>query len=176
MTRKRKRRLPQHHAAAYREAGHAVAAWDRGVMLMPISIFTRGKGVGKNVWHDPLRNVDMEWIRRSPSKALAERLAAVLLAGPAAENSFGPRIRRGGASLGRIEDAKTLLAPRPVGRENRSGRYRRVQREVEKFLSRSAVRGAVEALAAELLERGTIRGGEAASIIERYLEDPPAEK
>lgn len=170
----KKKRLPQHHAAAYREAGHAVAAWHRGVMLMPISIFTRGKRVGKNVWHDPLRNVDMEWVRRSPSTALAERLASILLAGPVAENSLGPRVRRGTASLGRLEDAKTLLGNRPAGRKGRGGRYDSLRAEVEGFLERTDVREAVEALAAQLLERGTIRGGEAASIIESFLEEPPA--
>ena len=174
MSRTKKKRLPQHHAAAYREAGHAVAAWHRGVMLMPISIFTRGKRVGKNVWHDPLRNVDMEWVRRSPSTALAERLAAILLAGPAAENSLGPRVRRGTASLGRLEDAKTLLGTRPADRKIRSGHHDRVRAEVAKFLARAEVREAVEALAAQLLERGTIRGGEAASIIESFLDEPPA--
>ena len=199
MARTRKKRLPQHHAAAYREAAHAVAAWHRGVMLMPISIFARGKSVGKNVWHDPLRNVDMEWVTRSPSSALAERLAAILIAGPAAENSLAPRVPRGSASLGRLEDAKTLLGGRTADRKrsetrfrpgvrnlpgagNRSaagnfqgGRYTRVRSEVEAFLARPEVRRAVKALAGELIARGTIRGGEAASIIESFLEDPPAE-
>jgi hypothetical protein len=189
MGRTKKKRLPQHHAAAYREAGHAVAAWHRGVMLLPISIFTRGKGVGKNVWHDPLRNVDMEWVRRSPSAALAERLAAILLAGPAAEVTLGPRVRRGSASLGRIEDARKLLGDRPSSRSRAGGRsgsaqsargrqserYTRVQADTEKFLARSDVRQAVEVLAAQLLERGTIRGGEAVSIIERFVEEPPVE-
>jgi hypothetical protein len=175
MGRTKKKRLPQHHAAAFREAGHAVAAWHRGVMLMPISIFTRGKNVGRNVWHDPLRNVDMEWIRRSPSAALAERLAAILIAGPAAENSLGPRVQRGDSSLGRLEDAKTLLGGGPADRKRRGGRYTRVQAEVEEFLARGDVREAVEALAGELIARGTVRGGEAASIIESFLDEPPVE-
>ena len=170
-----KKRLPQHHAAAYREAGHAIVAWHRGVMLMPISIFTRGRGVGRNVWHDPLRNVDMDWVRTSPSSALAERLASVLLAGPVAESFFGPRIARGGASLERLRGARTLLGPGSVRRNNRDMRYERIRGEVADFLSRKGVREAVEALAAALLDRGTLRGGEAASIIERFLEEPPLE-
>jgi hypothetical protein len=174
MAGKKKKRLPQHRAAAYREAGHAVAAWHRGVMLMPISIFARGKSVGKNVWHDPLRNVDMEWVRRSPSTALAERLAAILIAGPAAENSLGPRVPRGSASLGRLEDAKTLLGGGPGERKSRNGRYRRIQADLEEFFAREDVREAVEALAAQLLSRGTVRGGEAAAIIESFLDEPPA--
>jgi hypothetical protein len=184
----RKKRLPQHHAAAYREAGHAVSAWHRGVMLMPISIFTRGKRVGKNVWHDPLRNVDMEWVRLSPSAKLAERLGAILIAGPAAESALGPSVRRGSASIGRIEDAKALLVGRPSSRQPRArsggvqaartprgGRYTRVEADVVKFLARDDVRKAVEALAAALLARGTIRGEEAASIIESFIDEPLAE-
>jgi hypothetical protein len=187
MGRTKKTRLPQHYAAAYREAGHAVAAWHRGVMLMPISIFTRGKRVGKNVWHDPLRNVDMKWVEAFPSSALAERLAAILIAGPAAEDALGPRVRRGSASLGRIEDAKTLLGGRsssrtrpdgrhrPPARNRPGGRYGRVRGDVKEFLAREDVRGAIEALAAALFARGTIRGEEAASIIESFVDEPPAE-
>jgi hypothetical protein len=143
-------------------------------MLLPISIFARGKGVGKNVWHDPLRNVDMAWVGRSPSSALPGRLAAILIAGPAAERSFGPRVQRGSASLGRIADARKLLGGSDSAVRGANGRYRRVRMEVEEFLARRDVREAVEALADELIKRGTIRGGEAASIIESFLDEPPS--
>jgi hypothetical protein len=168
----RKKRLPYHHAAAFREAGHAVAAWRRGVMLMPISIFASGKGAGRNVWNDPLRNVDFDWVRSADSSALVERLASVLLAGPISEGLFGPRLRRGGASTERIRDARALLRAISDPRNSRNERYTTVHVEVERFLADPSVKEAVDAVASALLDRGTIPGGEAASIIESHLEKP----
>ena len=166
---RRNKRLCHHEAAAFREAGHAVAAWDRSVMLMPVSIFTTGKGAGRNVWNDPIRNVDFGWVRTAESSALVERLATVLLAGPLAEASFGPGVPKGTASLERLKDAKTLLdaIPRRRGRETAS--YERARRKTDGYLALPRVKKAVAALAAVLLERGTILGGEAASIIEAHL-------
>ena len=164
-----KKRLPHHHAAAFREAGHAVAAWDRSVMLMPVSIFTTGKGAGRNVWNDPLRNVDFRWVRTAESSALVERLASVLLAGPVAEDSFGPGVPKGTASVERLRDARTLLDAIPRGVAGKKTHHERVRAKTETFLMRPAVKETVAALAAVLLERGTIRGGEAVSIIEQHL-------
>jgi len=136
-----------------------------------------GKEVGKNVWHDPLRNVDMEWVTRSPSSALAERLAAILIAAPrreltGASRPAGERVAR------RLEDAKNAswrqnggsqafgTRCRPgvrslPGASNRKaagnfqgGRYTRVRSEVEAFLARPEVRRAVERLPASSSHAG----------------------
>ena len=165
----RKKRLPHHHAAAFREAGHAVAAWERSVMLMPVSIFTTGKGAGRNVWNDPLRNVDFRWVRSAQSSVLVERLASVLLAGPLSEASLGPDIPKGTASVERMRDARTLLEAIPRGAGDERAGYERTRGRTDAFLAKPRVRKAVAALAAVLLERGTILGGEAASIIEAHL-------
>lgn len=166
---RRSNRLPHHYAAAFREAGHAVAAWDRSVMLMPLSIFTTGKGAGRNVWNDPLRNVDFLWVRTAESSALVDRLASVLLAGPLAEASFGPRIPKGTASVERLRDARTLLEAVRRRRGGEKGTYEGARARTGDFLASPRVKKAVTALAAVLLERGTILGGEAASIIEAHL-------
>lgn len=165
----RKKRLPHHHAAAFREAGHAVAAWDRSVMLMPVSIFTTGKGAGRNVWNDPLRNVDFRWVRNADSSALVERLASVLLAGPLAEDSFGPGVPKGTASVERLREARTLLHAVSRGAAGKKACYERARGKTGKFLTQPRVMEAVAALAAVLLDRGTILGVEAVSIIEEHL-------
>ena len=141
-------------------------------MLTPISIFAFGKGAGRNVWNDALRNVDFDWVRSAGSTALVERLASVLLAGPVAEGLYGPGIRRGGASTERLRDARTLLRAVPTRAGRRQRRSAEVRAEVERFLTEPPVKKAVSALAAVLLDRGTILGGEAASIIESHLEKP----
>lgn len=167
----RRRRLPRHRAIAFREAGHAVAAWERGVMLMPLSIFAATKGARRNVWNGALRNVDFDWVRSAESPALARRLAAVLIAGPVAERTFGPKLPRATASSDRLRDAKTLLrAASRVPTGSPQEHFERAVADSEKFLNKPRVKQAVTALAAVLMNRGTIRGGEAASIIEAYLD------
>jgi hypothetical protein len=138
-------------------------------MLMPVSIFTTGKGAGRNVWNDPLRNVDFRWVRTAESSALVERLASVLLAGPVAEDSFGPGVPKGTASVERLRDARALLSAVPRGVDGKKTCYERARVKTERFLMERRVKKAVAALAAVLLERGTIRGGEAVSIIEQHL-------
>lgn len=163
----RKKRLPRHHAIAFREAGHAVAAWERGIMLMPLSIFAVSRGAGRNVWNDALRNVDFEWVRTAGSPALARRLAAILLAGPVAADLYGPKLPRGPASAERIREARALLraASGDSGADPRE-LFGRTLAAAKTFLKRRRVEDAVTALASVLLDRGTVRGGEAASIIE----------
>jgi hypothetical protein len=162
-------------------------------MLMPLSIFANAKGARRNVWDDPLRNVDFEWVKTAESPALARRLASILIAGPVAERVFGPRLPRATASVERLRDAKALLAATSRGPTRGSrglaGRSRGLARgsggasvdsrelfekvlaDSERFLKEPRVKQAVAALAAILLERGTIRGGEAASIIETFLDE-----
>lgn len=167
----RRRRLPGHRSIAIREAGHAVAALESGVMLMPLSIFTRAKGARRNVWNDPLRNVDFDWVRTAESPALARRLASILVAGPVAERVLGSGLPRATASIERLREARSLLAA--ASRRSTDGPQELLERAVadsEKFLRKPRVKRAVAALAAVLLERGTIRGGEAASIVEEYLD------
>jgi hypothetical protein len=167
----RKKRLPRHHAIAVREAGHAVVAWESGVMLMPLSIFAVAKGAGRNVWNNPLRNVDFDWVRTAESPALARRLASILIAGPVAERVLGPKLPRCSAYAGRLRDARALLdaSARPSAGHSKK-HFERAVADSEKFLERPRVKQAVKALAAVLLNRGTIRGGEAASIIEAHFD------
>ena len=166
MTPKRQKRLDFHFAAAFREAGHAVSAWDRGVMLMPVSIFVRGPGAGENVWNDAVRNVDVDWIRSGDSSKLAERLATILLAGPLAQKMFMPNGPKGPAHMERLRQAKMLLTATPGARNEKRAFYERVRRDVGRFLTRGDVRETVGGVAKELLDRGTITGEEMTALIE----------
>ncbi|UCG51506.1 MAG: hypothetical protein JSW58_15180 [Candidatus Latescibacterota bacterium] len=166
---RRKTRTQDHHAAAYREAGHALAAWDHRVMLMPVSIFPNGPEVGKNVWDDPLRNVDFAWVRTVESSRLVERLAAILMAGPLAQRFFLPGAPRGPAYNERLRQARTLLGALPHVSENKKQRFDRVRRNLEKFFGREDVKKAVAVFARRLLDRGTIDGDEATSLVEEQF-------
>ena len=164
-----KPRTPANEAAACREAGHAVAAWDLQVMLMPISIFANGRGAGRNVWNQALRNVDFEWVRTADSQTLVERLAAVVLAGPVAQRVFATRAPRGAACKKRVEEVRQLLVTVPAGGRESRERFARVENRMKKFFTRKDVRTAVSDLGQSLLHEGTLTAGEATKIIERNL-------
>ncbi len=139
---------------------------------MPISIFASDGGSGRNVWNNALRNVDFDWVRNSDSSVLAERLAAILLAGPLAEELLGPGIRRGAASHQRLQDAKTLLSALSNGSGNRREIYTRLRAKTARFLAQRDVQEAVVGLASVLLDRGTLPGGEAAAFIRTHFDKP----
>jgi hypothetical protein len=165
----KKKRLDFHFAAAFREAGHAVSAWDRNVMLMPVSIFARGAGAGQNVWNDAVRNVDFDWLRSAKSAVLAERLASILLAGPLAQRMFMPNGPKGPAHMERLRQAKTLLSAVSTSPGGSRAYYERVRRDVGRFLVRSDVKETVGSVAKELLEKGTITGKEMTALIETRM-------
>jgi hypothetical protein len=167
MTRsKRKMRAKHYFAAAFREAGHAVAAWDRGVMLMPVSIFPNGPGAGKNVWNDALRNVDFQWIKTSGSPVLAERLAEILMAGPVAQRYFLPASPKGDVHRDRLRQSRRLLDAAAGDRAGGGARFDRMGCDLERYFRRGDMGRAATALAKVLLLKGTVTGEDAADIVE----------
>lgn len=152
-------------AAAFREAGHAVAAWDRHVMLFPVSIVSGTEGAGGNVWNDALRNVDFEWVANAEFPDLVEQLAAILLAGTVAQDAFAPGSPKGRVRKNRLREAKTILGALPDGADGKRTRYENLRDEVEAFLMRHDVADAVAVLANTLLDRGTVPGDEVERII-----------
>ena len=159
-------RAKHYFAAAFREAGHAVAAWDRGVMLMPVSIFPNGPGAGKNVWNDALRNVDFEWVKTAGSSVLAERLAEILMAGPVAQQYFLPASPRGDVHRNRLRQSRRLLDAAAGDRTAGKSSYERMGRELERYFRRGDMGRAATALAKTLLLDGTVSGDDAAAIVE----------
>lgn len=166
---KPKMRAKHYFAAAFREAGHAVAAWDRGVMLMPVSIFPNGPGAGKNVWNNALRNVDFEWVKTVDSPLLAERLAEILMAGPIAQRYFLPASPKGNVHGKRLRQTRRLLDAAAGDRIAGKKRFDRMGRDLERFFRRGDVSKAATALAKSLLLKGTVTGDEAAEIVEANI-------
>jgi len=146
-----------------------VAAWDRGVMLMPVSIFARGTGAGHNVWNDAVRNVDFDWVRSADSPRLAERLASILLAGPLSQRMFMPNGPKGPTHMERLRQAKAILGAIPAAKNGKRALYERVRRDVGRFLTRAEVRETVGGVAKELLEKGTITGDDLAALIKEKM-------
>lgn len=156
-------------AAAYREAGHAVAAWQHAVMLNSLSVRVTDRDVGRNVWNDPLRNVDFEWVKTADSEALVERLAAVVIAGPVAQRTFAPRASRGPLYRRRMGAVRTLVDAIDGAAAGRA-RTKKLERSAEGFFRRANVRLAMQSLSAELVVSGRVTGEDAARTIEQYLE------
>ncbi|NIO00805.1 MAG: hypothetical protein GTO42_01485 [Candidatus Latescibacteria bacterium] len=154
-------------AAAYREAGHAVVAWDCGILLEPLSIRSRRRRARQNVWNAPLGSIDPDWIRRARPDMLIERLAMICLAGPIAEQRFSPGAPSEPASRQRKQDAEALLKFLYQSKEQRSQKRRRLEAKVEQFLSRSKNREITERLAEALFKHGTLSGDKARQIIEK---------
>ena len=161
-----KSRAKSHCAAAFREAGHAVAAWDRHIMLLPVSILVRVAGAGGYVWNNALKNVDFDWVATAESSALAERLASILLSGTVAQDVFSPGSPKGHIHAERLRQAKTVLGAISNDAGYRRTRYDNARRTVEDFLVRSDVASAVAAVARTLLDRRVILGEEVEAIIE----------
>jgi hypothetical protein len=151
----------RHHGAAWREAGHAIAALRLGIQVKRMTL---DGPKGRNVWNDPLRNVDFAWIKANRS-AMVERLASVLVAGAAAQCALG-----GGepdpTSAERLRDAQTLLDAHDHGGATLDD----LQRTWAEFFSRDDANAAASALAARLMEKGEFGGKAAMRLIESHLE------
>ena len=148
---------------AYREAGHAVAAWRLGIMLKRLSIKPKKKP--KNVWEDPLRNVDFDWVKRNRS-AMVERLAAVLVAGVVAQTSFAdPELND--VTAERLSEAKTLLDSHVASLFGSS--VESLQQDWREFFAQEDIRLALDVLAARLLDSGKLGGKAATRLLDEYL-------
>lgn len=156
----------EREAAAYREAGHAAAAWDRGILLETLSIRKRGDKIRENAWNRPLTGINTDWVRAARPDMLIERLAFVCLAGPVAERKHLPRSPRETTHRRRIQNAETLLDYIADSSEARTEKKNKLQSRVEAMLRRPDVWASIDLLARELLKRGTLSGKETVRILE----------
>ena len=156
----------QREAAAYREAGHAAAAWEKGILLEPLSIKKRGEGIRENAWNQPLIGIDPDWIRAERADMLVERLAFVCLAGPAAERLHLPRGPREPIYRKRIQNAETLLGHLVESKEARLIKERKLLSQAEAMFKRRDVWAAIEELVCILMKRGTLSGKQTVKILE----------
>jgi ATP-dependent Zn protease len=72
-------------AAAYHEAGHAVAAHAMGLKLHPVTIRSRGGSAGPSIPMDPLRGIRLEFGSPKRTQLQIEAAIIVLLAGSIAQ-------------------------------------------------------------------------------------------
>jgi hypothetical protein len=156
----------QREATAYREAGHAAAAWKQGVLLESLSINKRGQKIKENAWNQPLTGIDAKWVEAARPDMLIERLAFICLAGPAAERRRLPRVPRESSHQKRIRNAEALLGHISDSREARLKKKLRLESQVEAMFQRPDVWSSIEQLAEALLKRGTISGKETVHILE----------
>ncbi len=156
----------QRRAAAYREAGHAVAAWHSGILLEALSINPIKRKYRENAWNNPLAAIDADWIRQERPETLIKRLALVSLAGPIVAR----QIQKAGSlepiSKERIQNADALLKYLPDSREKRKQQRRKLEAEAQKLLNRRDLRKKTERLAGVLADRGVISAKEATRILE----------
>lgn len=156
----------EREAAAYREAGHAAAAWSQGILLEPLSIKKRGEKIKENAWNQPLLGIDPKWIQAAKPDMLIERLAFVCLAGPLAERRHLPRGPRESIHQRRIRNAELLLGYIADSREARMKKRRRLETQAEAMFERRDMWASIEQLANTLMKRGTLSGEETVRILE----------
>lgn len=153
---------------AYREAGHALAAWHHSIMLNTVSIFRSRRAANRNVWNNVMKNVDLDWVRTNDSSNLVERLAAVCLAGPVAQRMHDAKGPRGPKYKRKIDEARLLLNAVPPDLERGGERFLRLSREAERFFKKAKVEKTLKAVAEALVDRGAMAGDEITRLIEAH--------
>jgi len=156
-----KTKKQQRSHAALREAGHAIAALRLGIQVKRMTL---DGPKGRNVWNDPLRNVDFEWIKANRS-AMVERLASVLVAGAVVQRALGDG-EPDPISTDRLRDAQTLLDAHAHG----GATLEDLKRVWTDFFSRDDAAVAASALARRLIEKGEFGGKAAMRLIDSHLE------
>jgi hypothetical protein len=148
-------------ATAFHEAGHAVAAWSRGIKVTSATVVPAGRFLGQVTHVNPLRGVRLDCDGSDRARRRAEADIVVLLAGPAAQRRHNPRSWRSchGAS---DHERATDLAMRVNGSEEAAEAYLNwlaivARDEVDTFWD------VVERVARELFERRTLSAAEVAA-------------
>ncbi|MFH1754599.1 MAG: hypothetical protein ABIA59_02740 [Candidatus Latescibacterota bacterium] len=153
-------------AAAYREAGHAVAAWSLGILLEPLSIKKRGVRIQENAWNQPLVGIDTDWVRAVQADMLIERLAFVCLAGPVAERRRQRKGPREALYQERIQNAEALLGNLIDSPSQLAKQKRTLESQAENMFDSRNMWNLTESLAQALLKQGTLSSKAALKILQ----------
>ena len=155
-------------STAYHEAGHAVAAWRlnivlrrKGVTIVP----DRERGSDGSTFHRQVVSKNIEHDRSSRNVLKAERLAQLSLAGEIAQRRYSPRSVRSYHSKSDREKAIDTLSYFVADSRELEAWLKLLHIRTENMFSNPDVWRAVERLAAELMQRGTICRKEATEII-----------
>jgi hypothetical protein len=152
---------------AFREAGHAVMAWDRGILVEPLALKSKRIKYRQNAWNDPLEALDQNWVKMNRPEKLIILLALVSLAGPAAVRRHNPTGRRDPVFKERIENADKLLGILYDSSGERLEHRRQMEAEADRMFNRADVWEKIDRLAWNLMENGSLSGEQAVKILEK---------
>jgi hypothetical protein len=153
-------------AAAFREAGHAVMAWDRGIGLEAITVGSNRLKYRRNAWNNPLEALDPDWIRSKQPEKLIGLLALISLAGPVAVHRFDPADGGDPILRERLDNADKLLGILSESNGSQRVRRRRLETEASRLFKEPAIWAKTERLAMNLLKQGSLTGIQATRILE----------
>lgn len=154
-------------AAAYREAGHAVAAFEHGQRISRLSILQPADRIG-SAHLQSLASLDLSAPLSLAARDLLERRILTVLAGPAAERWFRGRTDRG--ELGIYEEPLAAVVSRLHRSAAVGGAYLQYLRsQVDAWLDRPATQRSINLLATALVARKAITGREARGLWHRAL-------
>ncbi len=145
-------------ATAYREAGHAAAAFEHGQAVRSVAIVQGTESVG-SVYARMLANLDPTGPMSPAAKDLLERMILTVLSGPAAERWFRGRANRG--EVQRDESLDDLLLRLHGSSAVATAYFAYLQARVAAWLEVSATQRKINALATVLVTRKCLTGKEA---------------
>ena len=145
--------LRQRIATAYHEAGHAVMALSLGRTVQKVTVLPRKSTTGGL----RLGACEMQKGRSKSSKNWIDEDVLVLFAGMVAEARYTGEYCVQGASQD-LRDIKRLLRHRAQDDRQLERVQKRLLAKAEHLLEDDAHAGAIELIARELIEKGTVSG------------------
>ena len=152
---------------AFREAGHAVMAWNRGILVEPLAIKSKRIKFRQNAWNNPLESLDPDWVKTNRPEKLIHLLALISLAGPAAVRRKNPGGRRDPVYRERLENADKLLGTLYDSNGERLEHLQQLEAVADRMFSRADVWEKIDRLAWNLLENGSLSEDQALEILEK---------
>ena len=153
--------------AAFREAGHAVMAWNRGILLEPITLKSKRIKYRQNAWNNPLEAIDPDWVKTIRPEKLIDLLALVSLAGFAAGRRIEPTGSLDPVCRERLENADKLLAILYESSQQRQVHCQRLEAEADRMFKQAAIWEKIDRLAMNLLAHGSLSGKQVTKILEK---------
>jgi ATP-dependent Zn protease len=150
-------------ATAYHEAGHAVIAWRLGAHPRSVTIVPKGEVQGETVQESPFIEADFVFDGSDHARNRVERAIIICLAGPMAQRRFAPRSWRrwhGGPDYVVAFDLALRVNGSPA-----AAKVHMKWLEMRAQALLESVWSYVEAIASELLKRGTLSAEEIRSIL-----------